>query len=222
MKKILHSDLTLFDDKFFFYFRNKYKPEIIQYLNEKHYFEHINEVAFDIKRNNLFIWNGILIREIVSIGYTIEHLEKQYDAIYEKIEKAKDIKSLQELEIYMVSRYIDIIINQQESTDHLLVNKMLHYLHLHIEDSFTLESMTNTLNISQSHASRTFKKYMNTSIVKYSKTLKIKRAQALLKENMSITEIGELLGFYDQSHFSRTFKNIVGISPQEYRLKEWN
>lgn len=219
MKNILQSDLTLFDEKFFFYFRNKYKPEIIKYLNEKHYFEHINQITLDIKRNNLFIWNGILIREIVSIGYTIEHLEKQYDTIYEKIEKAKDMKSLQELEIYMVSRYIDIIINQQESTDHLLVNKMLHYLHLHIEDSFTLESMTQSLNISQSHASRTFKKYMNTSIVKYSKELKIKRAQALLKENMSITEIGELLGFYDQSHFSRTFKSIVGISPQEYRLK---
>ena len=58
---------------------------------------------------------------------------------------------------------------------------------------------------------------MNTSIMKYGKELKIKRAQSLLRKSDSITEIGEKLGFYDQAHFSRTFKSFTGISPQKYR-----
>ncbi len=61
---------------------------------------------------------------------------------------------------------------------------------------------------------------MGMSIIRYSKYLKIERAKALLKTQESITEIGEKLGFYDQSHFSKTFKKWVNLSPQAYRLKE--
>jgi AraC-like DNA-binding protein len=120
----------------------------------------------------------------------------------------------------MFSKYIDIIIHQQEFTDHLLVNKILHYLYLHIEDEVSLKKVTQALNISQSYASRIFKDVMNTSIIKYSKKLKIERAKSLLRSNESITSIGEKLGFYDQAHFSRTFKSLTGYSPQNYKIKE--
>ena len=217
MREILHSDLSIFDDQLFFYFRNKYRPEIINYLNTKHFFEFKNKLDFDIKKHNTFMWNGILIREIVQLGYTFEHLANQYDAIYEKINKCKTLKELQDVELYMFKRYVDIIIHQQEMTDHLLVNKILHYLHLHIENYYTLDELTHELHLSQSYASKIFKEHMKTSIMKYGKELKIKRAQSLLRKNESITEIGEKLGFYDQAHFSRTFKSFTGTSPQKYR-----
>jgi len=217
MREILHSDLSIFDDQLFFYFRNKYRPEIINYLNTKHFFEFKNKLDFDIKKHNTFMWNGILIREIVQLGYTFEHLANQYDAIYEKINKCKTLKELQDVELYMFKRYVDIIIHQQEMTDHLLVNKILHYLHLHIENYYTLDELTHELHLSQSYASKIFKEHMKTSIMKYGKELKIKRAQSLLRKNETITEIGEKLGFYDQAHFSRTFKSFTGTSPQKYR-----
>lgn len=219
MREILHSDLTIFDDQLFFFFKNKYRPEIIDYLKNKHKVEQLEQIPLEIKRTNLFIWNGILIREIVLLGYTYEHLANQYDAIYEKIEKCRTIASLQETEIYIFTRYVDIIINQQEMTDHLLVNKILHYLHLQIEDYYTLNDVIEALNISQSYASRIFKSHMNTTIMKYGKMLKIQRAKALLRKHDTITEIGERLGFYDQAHFSKTFKNLTGVTPQTYRLQ---
>jgi len=217
MKEILHSDLTLFDDQLFFYFRNKYRPEIIDYLNKKHHFELENGLEFNIKKTNTFMWNGILIREIVQLGYTFEHLANQYDAIYEKIEKCKTLRELQVQELYMFTRYVDIIIHQQEMTDHLLVNKILHFLHLQIENYYTIEDLTEALGISKSYASKIFKEHMGTTIIRYGKELKIQRAKALLRSHSSITEIGEKLGFYDQAHFSRTFKRFVGFSPQEFR-----
>lgn len=217
MREILHSDLTLFDDQLFFYFRNKYRPEIIDYLNKKHHFELENDLDFNIKKTNTFMWNGILIREIVQLGYTFEHLANQYDAIYEKIEKCKTLRELQVQELYMFTRYVDIIIHQQEMTNHLLVNKILHFLHLQIENYYTIEDLTEALSISKSYASKIFKEHMGTTIIRYGKELKIQRAKALLRSHSSITEIGEKLGFYDQAHFSRTFKRFVGFSPQEFR-----
>ncbi len=221
MKNILNSDLTIFDEKVFFYFRNKYKPEIINYLNEKQYFEGENHIDFEIKKSNMIIWNALLIKEIVNTGYTSEHLSNTYDSIYDKINRCKVVDELNELELKMFTRYIDIIIEHHESTDHLLVNKILHFLHMNIENFFTIETITESLSISQSHASKVFKEHMNTTIIKYSKELKIKRAKALLKTtDDSVIKIGEKLGFYDQSHFSRTFKNIVGLSPKQFRLKD--
>ena len=117
----------------------------------------------------------------------------------------------------MFTRYVDIIIHQQEMTDHLLVNKILHFLHLQIENYYTIEDLTEALSISKSYASKIFKEHMGTTIIRYGKELKIQRAKALLRSHSSITEIGEKLGFYDQAHFSRTFKRFVGFSPQEFR-----
>lgn len=219
MREILHSDLSIFDDQLFFYFRNKYRPEIESYLQVKHHFEIKNDLSPDIKRSNTWMWNGILIREIVQLGYSYEHLANQYDAIYLKIEKAKSLSDIQAVELYMFLRYIDIIIHQQEMTDHLLVNKILHFLHLQIENYYTFEDLLTTLNISKSYASKIFKEETGETIMKYGKRLKIERAKALLKHSDSITEIGERLGFYDQAHFSRTFKNFTEQSPRDYRLK---
>jgi len=211
-------DTTIFDDKLFFYFRNKYKPETIQYLKEKHYYELKNDLPSVTKRINLYMWNGFLIREITLLGYTYEHLANQYNQFFERIGKMSSLKEMQSFEINMFSRYIDIIIDLQESTDHLLVNKILHYLHMHIEDETNLKDLTEALSISQSHASHIFKEQMKISIIKYSKQLKVERAKSLLKSEESITAIGEKLGFYDQSHFYRTFKNLTGQSPREFRL----
>lgn len=43
-----------------------------------------------------------------------------------------------------------------------------------------------------------------------------RKAQTLLFTNKSVTEASVDTGFYDQSHFDKSFKNIVGISPTEY------
>lgn len=219
--EVLNSDLTMLDEKLFFYFRSKYRPEVINYLNEKHYFESINKIDKDIKKTNVIIWNALLLKEIISIGYTSEHLAHQYDSIYNKIIKCNTIKELNNIEIYMFNKYIDIIIESHESTEHLLVNKILHFLYMNIESHLSLKRITTTLDISQSYASKIFKEYTGMTIIKYSKILKIDRAKSLLKtSNESITSIGEKLGFHDQSHFTKTFKEIAGTTPIKYKLSE--
>lgn len=47
---------------------------------------------------------------------------------------------------------------------------------------------------------------------------KIAESKELLKSNISINEIALKLGFFDASHFSKTFKNSTGITPKQYQL----
>jgi len=35
--------------------------------------------------------------------------------------------------------------------------------------------------------------------------------------NLSITEVAEKVGYQDSSHFSRLFRNILTVTPQDYR-----
>ena len=47
---------------------------------------------------------------------------------------------------------------------------------------------------------------------------RIERGKRLLSEGLaSIGDVAAALGFADQSHFTRTFKRLVGVPPSEYK-----
>ena len=72
--------------------------------------------------------------------------------------------------------------------------------------------------MSEGYISDCFKKHMGITIMKYAKKIRIDRAKVLLvTTNASILEISITLGFHDQSHFTRTFKSLAGVSPTEFR-----
>ena len=68
------------------------------------------------------------------------------------------------------------------------------------------------------HLNRTFRKYFGVTIGEYTRRLKIEYAcRELVQSDAPISDISLEAGFYDQSHLSNTFKQIVGISPGKYR-----
>jgi AraC family transcriptional regulator len=82
----------------------------------------------------------------------------------------------------------------------------------------TLEYLSKILDIHPVHLSRDFSKYFNCSFGEYIRKLKVEKSLALLaSRKTSLTEIAFECGFADQSHFTRCFKAINGISPSAYR-----
>lgn len=63
-----------------------------------------------------------------------------------------------------------------------------------------------------------FKNYSGTTIVKYTNSLRIQRAEFLmLNTNKSIGEIAGEVGIADAFYFSKLFKKAKGLSPSEFR-----
>jgi AraC-like DNA-binding protein len=61
---------------------------------------------------------------------------------------------------------------------------------------------------------------MGISPVRYINRKKVERAQLiLLTEQLPVKEVAYRLGFNDHSYFISLFRQIVGISPQEYRRR---
>jgi len=68
------------------------------------------------------------------------------------------------------------------------------------------------------HFSRTFKESVGMSPHRYILQCRIERAQHMLRNTQRpLSEIAQLAGFFDQSHLSKHFRRMTGMSPSAIR-----
>lgn len=83
-------------------------------------------------------------------------------------------------------------------------------------ETLALDQLANDLYISKYYLIRKCKRNLGLTPHNLHTQYRIRNAQKLLHTNKSIAEVSMDMGFYDQSHFNKYFKKIVGISPTEY------
>lgn len=91
-------------------------------------------------------------------------------------------------------------------------------IHENVGRPLTLSSIAREVGIHPAHLARTFRAHYRRSIGEYVRRLRIERAsQELSDGGASIAEIGLRAGFFDQSHFSRVFRDHTGQTPAAFR-----
>ncbi len=92
------------------------------------------------------------------------------------------------------------------------------YIHAHLERHLTLLGIAEVAGLSQYYFSRLFKQATGLTVHQYVTQRRIERGKQLLKQrHLSLSDIAVLCGFADQSHFTKVFRKVVGISPTAYR-----
>ncbi|MCI8339765.1 MAG: helix-turn-helix transcriptional regulator [Lachnospiraceae bacterium] len=86
----------------------------------------------------------------------------------------------------------------------------------HCSDSLSLDCLAKDLYLSKYYLIRKCKRNLGLTPHKFHLQNRIRKAQTLLFTHKSVTRASVDTGFYDQSHFDRAFKNIVGISPTDF------
>lgn len=85
-------------------------------------------------------------------------------------------------------------------------------------DRFSLAQLATEYHVSSSHLSHVFKNITGYAPIEYLKSCRLSAAKNLLSTtDKSIKEIIDLCGFSDESNFSRTFKEKIGMTPTEFR-----
>jgi AraC-like DNA-binding protein len=98
-------------------------------------------------------------------------------------------------------------------------NGFMEYINSHFHDqSLTLEQITAKTGINQRRIAQSIQDNYNCNFKTYVNQIRITEAKRLFKESsLNMGEISYRVGFNNQSHFNRVFKNLVGISPTEFR-----
>lgn len=98
------------------------------------------------------------------------------------------------------------------------VIQSIEYMRENINTMISLEDLAEVAGLSVSHYCAVFKqKTMQTPMQLYT-SMKIQRAcQLLQNRSQTIKAIAYTLGFFDQYHFSKVFKQIMGVTPKNFR-----
>jgi AraC-like DNA-binding protein len=81
-------------------------------------------------------------------------------------------------------------------------------------------SMARSALMSTSHFSRKFRAAYGETPYSYLMTRRIERAQALLREGVSVTDACLAVGCTSLGSFSSRFSEVVGMTPSEYRERD--
>ncbi len=115
------------------------------------------------------------------------------------------------------SRFLRYAVNKVEISDDRIL-KVLGYIRKNLDKALTLDELSSLCYLSTDHLIRLFKKELDDTPLDYINKRKIEKAQLLLiTTDLLVKDIACELAFNNFSYFSRLFRNIVGVTPQDYR-----
>jgi YesN/AraC family two-component response regulator len=95
------------------------------------------------------------------------------------------------------------------------------YIRDHLFEGITQEEVARAANMSRGYFSLCFRDIVGQSFGHYVKRLKVEAAkELLLKTTMPVYAVADRLGFLDEKYFSKQFRELVGMTPSEYRRQE--
>ena len=108
---------------------------------------------------------------------------------------------------------------KEQSEKLLNLDSIIDYISTHYYEDITLAELAKMTTMSKQHFIRSFTKKYQITPIKYLNMFRVVTAQRLLESNtMKVNDVSKSCGFNSNAHFSRTFKEIIGVAPKEYQL----
>ena len=95
---------------------------------------------------------------------------------------------------------------------------IIKYINLHYMEGLYLDQMAMVTGTTPKYFSNYFKREFGVNFVDYLNQTRIAHAKELLRNSsLTVSEIGERVGYLSSSTFATTFKKYSGVSPTQYR-----
>ena len=135
-----------------------------------------------------------------------------------RIEQATSIEALNAMPLQMIRAYCLLVKNQSLAQYSPIVQHALTYINLNLTSSLSVKEVAHEIGISPDYLTRLFKKELGSPVIAYINHTRIQSSLKLLNTtDLTIQEIGELIGLHDTSYFDKLFKKYINMSPKQYR-----
>ena len=137
------------------------------------------------------------------------------------ITEVRNLKSMDELGRWLTnitktfSRYVFDFTDVKHSD---IIHKTVRYIKEKYSEKITLEEIADHVHFSKAYLSKLFKDETGTNITTLINKVRIEKSKLLLTStNFPLAEISNMVGFDDQSYFTKNFTKTVGTTPGRYR-----
>jgi PAS domain S-box-containing protein len=104
------------------------------------------------------------------------------------------------------------------STQEARFARIIEHMHQHPQETLAGRDLARLAGLSQSQFDRSFRRVFGTSARQYLLRVRIEAAcRHLAESDETVAALAQELGFYDHAHFSRCFRQVMGMTPSEYR-----
>lgn len=186
--------------------------------------ELLGHILFNSGNNMEIIKSRVLELTVVLSRAAVEgggNLEMVFGLNLKYLQQISTINSVEELcewIIKVLERFTDSMFNVENINNYHIIQKAISYINMNSMNDISLDIVAEYVYLSPSYFSRLFKKEMGINFIDYLNKVRVEESKKYLaNEKLPLSEIAHIVGFTDQSYYTKVFKKIEGISPGQYR-----
>lgn len=169
-------------------------------------------------KNYLITLNTVIYMDLINSSTYKQELFLIRQNFLEKIEEQTCTANIVMFGEKMISFYIDNMVINKNMTENPIVNDAQNYIHNNLAEDLTLDRVSDSVHISKNYLSYLFPRYTGHSFSHYLRIARINKSKDLLvNTDLSLMDIALECGFNSQSYFCNVFKELEGMTPNQYR-----
>lgn len=135
---------------------------------------------------------------------------------YETVLKGESWEDIDRSMLAYIKYYFEV--ESRSKHERTYTDSAVEIINKYYAEDISLQSVASQINVNPSYLSRTFKLEKGENFTSYLTSVRIERAKAYLKGGkLRVYEVADKVGYHNYTYFSKIFKKIVGVTPEEYR-----
>jgi AraC-like DNA-binding protein len=103
--------------------------------------------------------------------------------------------------------------------EHAVVQRVRRYIEQHSHENISLAELARIARLSAFRLHHVFSQTIGVPPHRYQLQCRINRSKEMLRQSRDLSEVALATGFADQSHFTRHFVRLVGVTPGDFRAR---
>lgn len=177
-----------------------------------------NNFSLERMRSYVTVANTLLRKAAEYGGVHPIHIHLLFQTCMQEAENICSLEEGKNLIRHMVRKYCMLVQNHSHSQYSPPIKQAITEIELNLSKNLNLRTLARQINISPNHLSTLFRKETGSTLTDFINQKRIEHALLLLNtSNWQIQIIAQDCGITDANYFTKLFKRIVGMTPNEYR-----